>query len=389
MSDETMGTAQGGNIKKDSKEERDFYRMHTTMYDLASLKTAFKGYDKQAVREYVQKILNEQDEQEVSMTKIINDLRAQISSLKRDKEESVQKYNRLLMSKLGGGDNSGSSADSEAAAQLKKESEELQRKILVLSGSLSTLKDNSAKDADHIAQLEKEIKELREKNEELEKGSMSDTTIEDARKLFEGKIQSLTEAKDQLQARIEQLTQEKTEAEDGRKKAEEALALIQPEYKKACGDLEDATAALNKVKEESQQKIDALNAQVEDLSNKNAELQQLASLANDMKAALVRSAASEKAALQARKALESKAATLGIQKDALQKENEQLRGSMEQLQSAMEESKNYSKKLEEQINSFYSEQLNDFSTDEVAEQNQEKAEDEAEDDQPDAQRLGA
>lgn len=358
MSDESMnGTVQGARLTKDSQEEREFYRAHTAMYDLASLKTAFNGYDKKAVRDYLQKVMNDQDEQEASMNKIIDDLRAQIVSLKKDKEESVQKYNRLLMAKIGGADPTTTTNDE--VSRLKRESEELQRKVLVLSGTLSTMKDNSAKDADHISELEAEVKSLREKNDQLESSDIQNTTIEDARKLFETQIQTLKDTKEKLQAEIEQLTQKNAASEAARKKAEEALQLLQPEFKKIRAQLDETTAALNKTREESEQKVAELNARISDLTKKNSELEELAALAKDMKEALVRSAASEKAALQARKALEGKANTLGLQKEALQKENEQLRGSMEKLQSAMEESKSYAKKLEEQINNIYAEQLGD------------------------------
>ena len=363
MSDQLLkGTVQEARLTRDSEEEREFYRQHTTLYDLASLKTAFNGYDKKAVRDYLQKIVNEQEEQESSMTKIINDLRAQIAGLKKDKEESVQKYNRLLLAKIGGSDPTTTSNDE--VGRLKRESEELQKKILVLSGKLSTMKDDSAKDAERIAQLEAETQMLREKSAQLEDNDLQNTTIEDARKLFESQIHALKETKEKLQAEIERLSNENAASEAARKKAEEALSLLQPEYQKTREQLEEATATLNRTRQESEQKANELNAHIADLTKKNTELEELADLAEDLKAALVRSSASEQAALQARKALEGKASTLGIQKEALMKENEQLRGSMTSLQSAMEESKSYAKKLEDQINSIYSEQLNDFSENE-------------------------
>ncbi|SEA12416.1 hypothetical protein SAMN02745687_01846 [Lachnospiraceae bacterium NK3A20] len=363
MSDELLkGTVQEARLTKDSEEEREFYRQHTALYDLASLKTAFNGYDKKAVRDYLQKIVNEQEEQESSMTKIIDELRAQIAGLKKDKEESVQKYNRLLLAKIGGSDPTSTSDDE--VGRLKRESEELQKKILVLSGKLSTMKDNSARDAERIAQLEAETQSLREKSAQLENNDLQNTTLEDARKLFEGQIRTLKETKEKLQAEIERLSQENAASEEARKKAEETLSLLQPEYKKTREQLDEATAALNRTRQESEQKAAELNSRISDLTKKNTELEELAGLAEDLKAALVRSSASEKAALQARKALEGKASTLGIQKEALMKENEQLRGSMASLQSAMEESKSYAKKLEDQINSIYSEQLNDFSENE-------------------------
>ena len=125
----------------ETEEDRSFYRDHTALYGLQNMKTSFGGYDKKEVKKYLQHILDEQAEEERSMNKLVDDLKMQIASLKRDKDESIQKYNKLLLTKISGSD------DSEG---LKHESEELQKKVLQLSGQVSTLtsekEENEKKD---------------------------------------------------------------------------------------------------------------------------------------------------------------------------------------------------------------------------------------------------
>lgn len=359
MSEESMlsGTELQARKMKETDEERAFYRDYTAMYDLNSMKTAFNGYDKKEVRKYLQKILEEHSEQEKSTNKIIDDLRNQIAVLKKDKDESVQKYNRLLLAKIGGTDTSASANSSEEVNRLKKESEDLQKKVLVLSGQLSSLKEEKAKNDEKIAGLQAESENLRAQNEQLTANSLENATIADAKKLFEGQMKILTEQKDKLEAENKRISAALADCETSRNELKKQLSAIKPVLEETRQKLQSRTEELENTKKENEQSLNSLQSQLEELTRKNTELESLSSYAKDMKEALVRSAASEKAALQAKKALEGKARALALKNESLTKEVSQLQDSYSQTQSALTEAKNYAAKLEGELSTIYEDQL--------------------------------
>ena len=96
--------------------DEDLSRSYNALHDLENLKTVFRGYDKTEVHDFLQHMLDEQADQKRATDRIIDGLRDQISGLKKDKDESVQKYNRLLAAKLGNPDVTTSSKISDLQA---------------------------------------------------------------------------------------------------------------------------------------------------------------------------------------------------------------------------------------------------------------------------------
>ena len=206
---------------KETDEEKAFYRDYTAMYDLNSMKTAFNGYDKKEVRNYLTKILNDRTEEEKAANKIIDDLRSQIATLKKDKEESIQKYNKLLLAKISGNDTGAGGASSEELARAKKESEDFQKKVLMLSGQLSSAKAEKAK-------ADKQIEELNATIEELKNSNVDDSTFADAKKLLLGQISDLKNQLSDLQDSNNNLTAELQKANTDKDGAITALNDLQP-----------------------------------------------------------------------------------------------------------------------------------------------------------------
>ena len=364
MAEEILsGTALQAKKMKDTEEEKAFYRDYTTMYDLNSMKTAFNGYDKKAVREYITKILNEQSEQEKSASKIIDDLRMQIASLKKDKDESVQKYNKLLLAKISGTDTStgDGGASSEELARAKKECEEYQKKVLMLSGQLSSARSEKAKNDQMIEELNQQIEDLKKDNERIQSENIDSSTLSDAKQLFETQVKDLNSQIEKLKQSNAQLQSDMQTEQNAKLEALASLNELQPRYQDLQNQFKATQEELTRTKDESGKQIEDLKQQVDDLTKKNTELTNLTEYANDMKEALVRSTASEKEAVQARKAAEGKLRALTFQNESIQKENKQLRGSLTQMQQAMEESKNYTEKIEQELSNVYAAQMGEMS----------------------------
>ena len=327
---------------KETDEEKAFYRDYTAMYDLNSMKTAFNGYDKKEVRNYLTKILNDRTEEEKAANKIIDDLRSQIATLKKDKEESIQKYNKLLLAKISGNDTGAGGASSEELARAKKESEDFQKKVLMLSGQLSSAKAEKAK-------ADKQIEELNATIEELKNSNVDDSTFADAKKLLLGQISDLKNQLSDLQDSNNNLTAELQKANTDKDGAITALNDLQPKYDDLKQKLDSSEADFQKTREGDVAKIADLQKQVDDLTAKNKDLADKGEYANDMKEAFMRSSASEKEAIQAKKAAEGKVRALTLKNESMERENKQLRGSLAQLQETIEENKNYTAKLEEEL----------------------------------------
>ena len=339
---------------KETDEEKAFYRDYTAMYDLNSMKTAFNGYDKKEVRNYLTKILNDRTEEEKAANKIIDDLRSQIATLKKDKEESIQKYNKLLLAKISGNDTGAGGASSEELARAKKESEDFQKKVLMLSGQLSSAKAEKAK-------ADKQIEELNATIEELKNSNVDDSTFADAKKLLLGQISDLKNQLSDLQDSNNNLTAELQKANTDKDGAITALNDLQPKYDDLKQKLDSSEADFQKTREGDVAKIADLQKQVDDLTAKNKDLADKSEYANDMKEAFMRSSASEKEAIQAKKAAEGKVRALTLKNESMERENKQLRGSLAQLQETIEENKNYTAKLEEELNNVYSAQMGEQS----------------------------
>ena len=357
MADEEIlsGPAMQAKKFKETDEEKAFYRDYTAMYDLNSMKTAFNGYDKKEVRSYLTKILNDRTEEEKAANKIIDDLRSQIATLKKDKEESIQKYNKLLLAKISGTDSGTSSGvSSEELARAKKESEEFQKKVLMLSGQLSSAKADKAK-------ADKQIEELNATIEELKNSNLDDSTFADAKKLLMGQISDLKNQVSDLQDSNNNLTAELQKANTDKDGAITALNDLQPKYDDLKQKLDSSEADFQKTREGDVAKIADLQKQVDDLTAKNKDLAEKSEYANDMKEAFMRSSASEKEAIQAKKAAEGKVRALTLKNESMERENKQLRGSLAQLQETIEENKNYTAKLEEELNNVYSAQMGEES----------------------------
>ena len=339
---------------KETDEEKAFYRDYTAMYDLNSMKTAFNGYDKKEVRNYLTKILNDRTEEEKAANKIIDDLRSQIATLKKDKEESIQKYNKLLLAKISGNDTGAGGASSEELARAKKESEDFQKKVLMLSGQLSSAKAEKAK-------ADKQIEELNATIEELKNSNVDDSTFADAKKLLLGQISDLKNQLSDLQDSNNNLTAELQKANTDKDGAITALNDLQPKYDDLKQKLDSSEADFQKTREGDVAKIADLQKQVDDLTAKNKDLADKSEYANDTKEAFMRSSASEKEAIQAKKAAEGKVRALTLKNESMERENKQLRGSLAQLQETIEENKNYTAKLEEELNNVYSAQMGEQS----------------------------
>lgn len=339
---------------KETDEEKAFYRDYTAMYDLNSMKTAFNGYDKKEVRNYLTKILNDRTEEEKAANKIIDDLRSQIATLKKDKEESIQKYNKLLLAKISGNDTETGGASSEELARAKKESEDFQKKVLMLSGQLSSAKAEKAK-------ADKQIEELNATIEDLKNSNVDDSTFADAKKLLLGQISDLKNQLSDLQDSNNNLTEELEKANTDKDGAITALNDLQPKYDDLKQKLDSSEADFQKTREGDVAKIADLQKQVDDLTAKNKDLADKSEYANDMKEAFMRSSASEKEAIQAKKAAEGKVRALTLKNESMERENKQLRGSLAQLQETIEENKNYTAKLEEELNNVYSAQMGEQS----------------------------
>ena len=339
---------------KETDEEKAFYRDYTAMYDLNSMKTAFNGYDKKEVRNYLTKILNDRTEEEKAANKIIDDLRSQIATLKKDKEESIQKYNKLLLAKISGNDTGAGGASSEELARAKKESEDFQKKVLMLSGQLSSAKAEKAK-------ADKQIEKLNATIEELKNSNVDDSTFADAKKLLLGQISDLKNQLSDLQDSNNNLTAELQKANTDKDGAITALNDLQPKYDDLKQKLDSSEADFQKTREGDVAKIADLQKQVDDLTAKNKDLADKSEYANDMKEAFMRSSASEKEAIQAKKAAEGKVRALTLKNESMERENKQLRGSLAQLQETIEENKNYTAKLEEELNNVYSAQMGEQS----------------------------
>jgi len=357
MADEEIlsGPAMQAKKFKETDEEKAFYRDYTAMYDLNSMKTAFNGYDKKEVRSYLTKILNDRTEEEKAANKIIDDLRSQIATLKKDKEESIQKYNKLLLAKISGTDSgTNDGVSSEELARAKKESEEFQKKVLMLSGQLSSAKADKAK-------ADKQIEELNATIEELKNSNLDDSTFADAKKLLMGQISDLKNQVSDLQDSNNNLTAELHKANTDKDGAITALNDLQPKYDDLKKKLDSSEADFQKTREGDVAKIADLQKQVDDLTAKNKDLAEKTEYANDMKEAFMRSSASEKEAIQAKKAAEGKVRALTLKNESMERENKQLRGSLAQLQETIEENKSYAAKLEEELNNVYSAQMGEES----------------------------
>lgn len=378
MADEEMlsGPALQAQKVKDTEEERAFYRDQTAMYDISSMKTAFNGYDRKAVRDYVTKLLEQQTEQEKSAGKVIDELRSQIASLKRDKEESIAKYNKLLLAKLSTNDASGSDGSDADAARFRKESEELQKKVLMLSGQLSVAKTEKTRAQKQIDDLTEQLQELRAENERMATENIDSSTFSDAKQVFQQKIKELSDQIKKLKAQKQSAQDSMQKAEKERDDAQKELEVLRPKCESLKKDLDEANGKLEDIDAKNKEQVDALQQQVQDLTGENKKLREMTEYTEDIKKALVRSTAAEKEASAARSALEGKVRALGMKSDAMEKENEQLRISVGSLQSAIDESRIYNEKIEQELHNLYAAQLGEAAQPE--EQQEEKAAETAE-----------
>ena len=338
---------------KETDEERIFYRDRAAMQELYSLKTVFNGYDKKEVRKYLQKILDDRTNQEKAENKIIDDLRKQISTLQKDTNESVEKYNKLLLSKISGTD-TGSESSDEELARIKKENGESQQKILSLSDELHTMEAEKEKAAVQIEDLNATI-------ESLKSSCAENSVFADARNLLLNQISDLRNQLSSLQDSNNDLKSKLQEANADKDNAVNSLKDLTAKCEDTKQKLDSAEANYRKTKDADAEKIADLQKQVDLLSAKNQELSDQSEFANDVKEALLRTAASEKEAVQAKTMAESQVRALSLKKDALENENKQIRNALARMQATIDEDKSYAARLEEELNNVYSAQLGEES----------------------------
>lgn len=338
---------------KETDEERIFYRDRAAMQELCSLKTAFNGYDKKEVRKYLQKILDNRTDQEKAENKIIDDLRKQVSTLQKETDESVEKYNRLLLSKISGTD-TGSKSSDEELARIKKENGESQQKILSLSDELHTIEADKEKAAVQIEDLNAAI-------ESLKSSCAENSVFADARNLLLNQISDLKKQLSRLQDSNDDLTSRLQEANADKDYAVNSLKDLTAKCEDAKQKLDSAEADYRKTADSAAEEIADLQKQVDLLTKKNEELSDQYEFANDMREALLRTAASEKEAVQAKTMAESQVRALSLKKEALQNENKQIRSALARMQATMEDDKRYAARLEEELNNVYSAQLGEES----------------------------
>jgi chromosome segregation ATPase len=341
----------------DTEEDHSFYRDHTALYGLQNMKTSFGGYDKKEVKKYLQHILDEQAEEEKSMNKLVDELKMQIASLKRDKDESIQKYNKLLLTKISGSD------DGEG---LKHESEELQKKVLQLSGQVSTLTSEKEENEKKIAALEQEKKALMDKNAQLGSDSLAASAVSDAKKLFAKQFADLNNEKKELEQQNQKIKGDLAKCENERKQLKDQLDTLQPIFDDTKQQLQEKIKELNTAQQEWDKKASALQKEMDALSNENKRLQGVEVYAENMKQALAKSSEAEAAVRKAKKAVEGKARALELKNTALAHENKQLSESLTQTQEALKETKDYAAKLETELTAAYNE-LDGDDTNEEAE----------------------
>ncbi len=338
---------------KETDEERIFYRDRAAMQELYSLKTVFNGYDKKEVRKYLQKILDDRTNQEKAENKIIDDLRKQISTLQKDTNESVEKYNKLLLSKISGTD-TGSESSDEELARIKKENDKSQQKILSLSDELHTMEEEKEKAAVQIEDLNATI-------ESLKSSCAENTVFADARNLLLNQISDLRNQLSSLQDSNNDLKSKLQEANADKDNAVNSLKDLTAKCEDTKQKLDSAEANYRKTTDADAEKIADLQKQVNLLSAKNQELSDQSEFADDVKEALLRTAASEKEAVQAKTMAESQVRALSLKKDALENENKQIRNALARMQATIDEDKSYAARLEEELNNVYSAQLGEES----------------------------
>ncbi|WP_130836149.1 hypothetical protein [Lachnoclostridium sp. Marseille-P6806] len=79
-----------------SRENADAGVKYSVMHDVSSFRTALFGYDKRAVKAYLQTLVQGQADKEASLNHIIDELRTRNRSLSEDNELSIRKYNQLV-----------------------------------------------------------------------------------------------------------------------------------------------------------------------------------------------------------------------------------------------------------------------------------------------------
>lgn len=78
------------------EENTDAGVKYSVMHDVSTFRTALFGYDKRAVKAYLQTLVQGQADKETSMNHIIDELRTRNRSLSEDNELSIRKYNQLV-----------------------------------------------------------------------------------------------------------------------------------------------------------------------------------------------------------------------------------------------------------------------------------------------------
>lgn len=200
-------------------DTESFNRDQAALHGLQDIKTSFNGYDKKEVKKYLQHILDEQAEKEEAMNKLVDDLKMQIVSLKRDKDETIQKYNKLLLIKTG------SSDDEE---EVQHESGELQKKVVQLSGQVSALTKEKEESRKKIAALEQEKKALMDKNAQLGSDSLAESVVSDAKRLFAKQLADLSNEKKELEQQNQKAKSDLAQCEKERRQLKDQLDTLQP-----------------------------------------------------------------------------------------------------------------------------------------------------------------
>lgn len=324
-------------------ESENILSGHTSLYGLQNIKTSLGGYNKAGVKKYLQGILDEQARQEEARNRLVENLQNQIAGLKRDKDESIRKYNELLAEKN----------QIEAQQGPNDETEALQEKIVELVGKIDSMQVEKEAGETENEKLKTEIKILKEKNAGLCNNRPAENASADLKQAYELQIGA-------LKAKLEKAEISNKNMSDALNAGEKARISLQ-------GENSSLAASLERVKQEIQQKdkdrkeaIAAKNEAAVALKKQDYALKEKNRLIDDMSVRekglqqeIVEIREKFDTVKQEKEASASRVRVLLLKIDVLARKKTELTQALVQSKTALQDAEEYAARLEAELESVY------------------------------------
>lgn len=325
---------------KESEENPILSSARTSLYGLQKIKTSFRGYSKKDTKKYLQGILDEQARQEEAMNRLVEGLQNQIAGLKRDKDESIRKYNELLIEKKKLEDQNSS----------EDESETLKEKITELVGEISNLQAEKEESLAERKKLAAEIKVLEEKSTNPCNEHPEDTADE---RISESQMAELKEKLEKAEISNKKLLETLNASEKNLVSLRGENHTMELSLTQARQDLKQKDEALSEIIAAKNEAVIALKKQDAAMKDKARVIEEVSMREKALKKALAENKEKNIVTEQEKKAAISKIRMLTLKIDILTKKREELSSSLIQAKSSLQDTEEYASRLEAELNSIY------------------------------------